>query len=84
MDRFAAIWPPAQAGSSRNGETTAEQLVDDFDLAAMIPGFTAPPRYANGTVDKVSLASPERNARHRHSMVDGPIRIGSEIHLREL
>lgn len=62
----------------------AEQLVDEFDLAAMIPGFTAPLAYGNGTVDKLSLASAEHNARHWHSMVDGPIRIGSDLHLREL
>jgi hypothetical protein len=61
-----------------------EQLLDEFDLAAMIPGFTAPPAYGNGTEDKASLASAERNARHWHSMVDGPIRIGSDVHLREL
>jgi hypothetical protein len=62
----------------------AEQLVDEFDLAAMIPGFTAPPAYGNATADKDSLATAERNARHWQSMVDGPIRIGSDLHLREL
>jgi len=61
-----------------------EQLLDEFDLAALIPGFAAPPAYGNGTVDKASLANAERNARHWHSMVDGPIRIGSDVHLREL
>jgi hypothetical protein len=61
-----------------------EQLINGFDLAEMIPGFSTPPAYGSAPADKAALATAERNARHWHSLVDGPLRIGSELHLREL
>jgi hypothetical protein len=67
-----------------NGETMAEQFADEFDLAAMIPGFSAPPAYGSGPADRASLATAERNARHWRSAVNGRIRIGSDLHLREM
>jgi hypothetical protein len=59
-------------------------LVEEFDLARMIPGFTAPPAYDDGTPDEASLQIADRNARYWHSVVNGPFRIGSDVHLREL
>ena len=61
-----------------------DQLQDAFNLAEMIPGFSAPPAYGDGSADYASVAIADSNARQWHSVVNGPLRVGSDLHLREL
>ncbi|GAB3463846.1 hypothetical protein GCM10027321_26920 [Massilia terrae] len=52
---------------------------NQFDLAAIVPGFRAPPQ-PEGTPDDTALAEAHRRARHWNSRLFGPLRPGSERH----
>lgn len=59
-----------------------EPVIDEFDVARMIPGFAAPPLPQHRPT-KSDLDAAERNTRAWRSAVTGPIVPGSDLHRRE-
>ena len=58
------------------------QAFDGFDVAALVPGFRAPPQ-PDARADAAALAAADASMRCWHSRLNGPFAPGSERHRQE-
>jgi hypothetical protein len=60
----------------------SDQVLEKFDAAALIPGFSAP-ELPRGQPERAALEAAEHKTRHWTSTASGPLKPGSDLHRRE-